>query len=300
MNEKDLLDLLGNSESEWLDYKQQWPDNTVTLIHDLLCLMNAYAESDRFLVFGVDDSQNVVGVESDDNRKSAAEVHDLIRNSKFNRSTSLNVKSFDVHGKTVDVVIIADRPDKPFYLKADKRKGKETIRAGVIYTRLGSTNIPLKECAPDDLVELMWRERFGFDLTPLERFERLVDERSEWVHVEDDSYIYHNKYPEFTICDGKGLNLDFKESWTVKFMSCRASSFEVELKYHSTILKRLVFVNCDGGRYRLPLPDPIHKDNGGGYKIEKDSLAFRVAHLFSQAFDDIETILRGAGVNIIE
>lgn len=299
MTPKQLQQLIGYDESEWLDFKQEWPANNVTLIHDLLCLMNAYADSNRFLVFGVDDSRNVVGVQKDLNRKNNAEVHDLLRQSNFNRFPTLDVVTVSTNGDEVDVIVIADRPDKPFYLIADKRYGQKHLRAGVVYTRLGDTNTPLRECAPDEHVELMWRERFGFGLTPMQRFERLIDDVDNWERVDEDSYLYHKEFPEFTIRDGRELNDSFRESWTTKFPDSSASSFEVELRYHSTVLKKLTFVRCDGVRYRVPMPKFQNTSGSVRYQVNTDGLGYRVAQLYQQYRDDLDNALRTADVDLI-
>lgn len=49
----EIRDLLQRPESEWLDFKLKYHDNTATFLHDVLCLANAYSENDRYLVFGV-------------------------------------------------------------------------------------------------------------------------------------------------------------------------------------------------------------------------------------------------------
>jgi len=56
---------------------------------------------------------------------------------------------------------ILNTSKKPYFTLKDFLVGKALVRAGVIYTRLGDTNIPLKETAPEDHIEIMWRERFG-------------------------------------------------------------------------------------------------------------------------------------------
>lgn len=56
-----LAQLLREPESEWLDFKEKFRENSVKLVHDILCLSNSYAETDRYLVFGVANDKTVEG-----------------------------------------------------------------------------------------------------------------------------------------------------------------------------------------------------------------------------------------------
>lgn len=73
------------AESEWLDFKREYHDNTADLLHDVLCLANAYADSDRYLVFGVANDRNAHDVANDPNRKTNADLHDFLRQVHLNR-----------------------------------------------------------------------------------------------------------------------------------------------------------------------------------------------------------------------
>ncbi len=187
-----LVDLLIKDESEYLDFKEKFHSSNVRLIHDILCLANAYSESDRYLIYGVKDDKTISGIESDPNGKTNAEIQDLLRQSNFNRIPTISLTNFDnIQGHTIALLIIKTRPDKPFYITKDKTEGKDTLRAGVIYTRLGDTNIPLRETAPEDHIELMWRERFGIDLDPLTRVLRMIEPKELWIQSDSESYLYH-------------------------------------------------------------------------------------------------------------
>lgn len=145
---------------------------------------------------------------------------------------------------------------------------------------MGDTNIPLQESAPEAQIELMWRERFGFGLPPLERIKRLLDDVEHWVSIDEDNQIYHKIFPEFTIRQGEIIKEDFQESWTYKFPNPNAHSFEVELRYFETLIHKETFVTCDGGRYQIPLPesDPSNSDNK--YFIKKIILLIKLLKFF--------------------
>ena len=199
-------------------------------------------------------------------------------------------------GSTSDVWPFLFRPDKPFFLLEDRIDGKDRIRNGVIYTRLGDTNIPLGESAPEDHVELMWRERFGLGLNPLARLDKLVQEKDRWIKIGGETYLYHLDFPEFTIRHGETLNPRFEMAWTKTFPEPTAWSYYVEARYLTTILRKIAFVSCDGGRYHVPLPEP--NEQGTGWLIRMESLEYRVAMLYTQYFP-LPSTLFAKGIQII-
>lgn len=293
-----LEDLLSETESENLDFKSQFHQNNVELLHDIICLANSYVEEDRYLVFGVADDKAVIGVQSDPNRKNSAGIQDLLRQSNFNRIPTIRLQNAEYKpGIEVDILTIINRPDKPFFLVKDKSFQGKTIRAGVIYTRLGDTNIPLQESAPEAQIELMWRERFGLGLPPLERMKLLLDDFKDWGSINEDAQLYHKQFPEFTVRQGKQFQENLYESWSVLFPDSSAHSFEVELRYFETIIQTETFVTCDGGRYQIPLPKIDNSNSERKFYIQKNSLAYKIARIFWQ-HHPINTALQTAGVEL--
>lgn len=299
-----LEELLKNNESEWLDFKGEFHDNNVTLLHDIICLANSYVERDRYLVFGVSNDKKIIGIQEDSNRKTNANIQDLLRQSNFNRIPSVCIETITYQTNIkIDILVIKNRPDKPFFLTKDKTfkvKGKDkTIRQGVVYTRLGDTNTPLHESAPEEHIELMWRERFGLGLPPLERVKRLLNQQEEWSSMNDEQQIYHQLFPEFTIRQGERIKEDFREKWTERFSDISAYSFWVELRYFETILHQETFVSCDGQRYQIPLPKIDTSNSESKYYLQKNSIAYKIAKIYKQYGSfDINTGLQIAGIEL--
>ena len=295
----DWEDLLNREECESLDFKEKFHPNNLKLLHDILCLTNAYIEEDRYLVFGVKDNKKIIGVQSDPNRKTNANIQDLIRQVNFNRIPNINITTITYQSNIeIDILIIKNRPDKPFFLTKDYNFQGKTIRAGVIYTRLGDTNIPLQESASEAQIELMWRERFGLGLPPLERMKRLLEDFEDWVSMNEDAQVYHKLFPEFTIRQGKIVNENFCERWTDMFPNPNAHSFEVELRYFETLIHKETFVMCDGGRYQIPLPKINTSNSDSKYCIHKDSFAYKIAKIFWQYYP-INDALRIANIKLL-
>jgi hypothetical protein len=157
----DLQNLLAQKESESLDFKREFHANNAKFLHDILCLSNSFYEGDRFIVFGVANDKSVHGIETDRNRKTSADIHDFLRQVYLNKIPPVALTFHQLAGHEICVLQIANTPKRPYFVRKDFRDGKATVRAGVIYTRLGDTNIPLNESAPEDHIEIMWKERFG-------------------------------------------------------------------------------------------------------------------------------------------
>lgn len=291
----EINDLLGETESERLDFKRIHHDDTLSLLHDILCLANSWAESDRFLVFGVANDRTVVGVEADANRRNSATIQDFLRQSRLNRIPTVSVRTETVQGHEIDVLTIKNRPDKPFFVTSDRTANGRTIRAGVIYTRIGDTNVPMNESATEAAMELAWRERFGLGLPPLRRAFRLLETPDDWQRVGDETYFYHREFPEFTVTQGPILAQPFEEPWVKRFPDRTAWSFRVELRYNTTVLRHFTFVGCDGGRYSLPLPRLV----GVRFEVNRNSTHWRVAQLYRQYFPINNAFARG-GVDIVD
>ena len=295
----EIRELIACPGGEWLDFKRQFHENRAKFLHDVLCLANSYSTLDRYLVFGVSDDGQLVGVDSDTNRRTNAQIHDLLRAARLSRIPTCSMASHTIDGVAIDVLTISNRPDKPFFVTSDYEYRGERIRNGVVYTRLGDTNIPMLESAPEDHVELMWRDRFGLGLSPLERAYSFLDDPAGWSKLDGDRYLYRSEFPEFTIVDGAGLRESFDEPWTQRYPESKAWSFEVQLRYHTTILERFTFVACDGGRYRIPLPEQRVIDGERRFFLARSTPGWRLGEIYKQYYP-LEDDYALLGVEVVE
>jgi uncharacterized FlaG/YvyC family protein len=143
-------------EGSHYDFKQEWHSEGKNgdLLHDILCLANNTTNADAYLIVGVTDSYDVVGVA--DWRKSN-DVYDFLRSKKFagNHAPEIQLHKLYYMYHKIDVIEIKSSKHVPFYLD-DKYRD-----VGVqIYTRVGDTNTPKNECANYVAVETLWRIHF--------------------------------------------------------------------------------------------------------------------------------------------
>ncbi len=287
-----LYSLLTQKESECLDFKREYSNDNIDLVHDIICLANAETPKNRLLIFGISDDRAVMGVEHDDKRKRQSDILNLLRDSFFNSLPRISLHTLQHEGHEIDILEIENRPDKPYFLKKDKRFQKKTIRTGVVYTRYGDTNTPLTECVDELHLERMFRERFGLDKSPLERVKISLRDATHWKWGEDEnneSYFYDEWNPEFTLCQRHASD-DFKEGWCLRFPDSKAYKHELLLKFHSTLLYRMYVVYCDGGRYLTVLPTSwVYEDKEKqryymSYFFVRDSLEHLVNRMILEVY----------------
>jgi hypothetical protein len=292
----ELGELIRLGECEFIDFKEQYSVGNSDLVHDILCLSNAKTDrnQNRFLIFGVRDADlQVVGIQNDGNRKTAAQIIDLLRAAGVNHIPSIEINSVAQNGCTVDCLEISDKPEKPYFLTRDYRHGSKTVRAGVTYERNGDTNTPIDRCAQERHVEWMFKQRLGLDLTPKDRFTMYMKDPTNWKYGYLDGgqmYFYYEPFPEFTIEEiPRGdREREFEEPWVLSFPDQKATKDEFSLKFAGTKISSLFVVWCDGARLAVSMPrqkviGQCRQDNGcpRGYYLVKDS----IQQLFQEVLD---------------
>lgn len=251
------LDLLiAQGECEWIDFKEKHHENKADLIHDILCLANASHQGDRFLIFGVSDTRAIIGIKPVDRRRSQAEVINFVQSLRLNHQPTLTLIELVNDQKTIDVIIVRHLPEKPYYLLQDYLDGGERVRAGAIYMRNGDTNTPKDRSTDDVKVERMFRERFGIDLTPYERLHIYLRNLDGWrrEYGEGNRHVlFYEEFPEFVMADSEHES-EFREPWVRVFPDGDASRDAYVFKYHTTVLRTVYIVWCDGARYATVMP----------------------------------------------
>ena len=259
-----ILSLINRkSEGTYWDFKRKHHEQSVELMHDILCLANTKHVGNRFLIYGVDDENySLHPVDKDPGRKTQADLAGLFRDnaSKFfqERFPDFYLEEIMIDGKLLDVVVIEDTPHKPYYLV---RTYKGRLPAHHVYTRVGDTNTPVNGAAQSYEIERMWREHFGLDMPPLERIKRYLNEPDAWsLLIRDDGCdgdSYHSTFPEFTIRVSEAEDFIARhEEWTrgeIRRDNNHAGYYE--LYYHQTRLTRVRYVSFDDHKKSMVAPD---------------------------------------------
>lgn len=197
----------------------------------------------------------------------------------------------------LDVLVIKDTPDKPYYLIESYKE----VRAHHIYTRVCDTNTPIDGTAQPHEIERMWRERFGLDLPPLERVKLYLNDPSAWQSSHKagrDFSAYHTIFPEFTLkVTGAEAYVACHEEWTrgeIRTDNNCAGYYEVY--YHQTCIARIRYVNFDDHKKSMIAPNWEARGAGRFYFYETDSINYALQKYHSNVFRENHSVtlaLRG-------
>ena len=266
------------SEGTYWDFKRRHHANKADLIHDVLCLANAKHSGSRFLIFGVDDSDfSLHEISRDHDRRSQSDIAGLFRDnaSKFfqSRFPDFHLAEITTRGILLDVLVIEDIPHKPYYLV----ERYEKLCPHHIYTRVCDTNTPVRDAAQPHEIERMWRERFGLDLSPLDRMKLYLTETDSWEpsnRAGENLLEHHKNFPEFTLRVTEAEEFIARnEEWTrgeVRRDNNNAGYYEI--RYHQTCLARVRYVSFDDHRKSMVAPNWEPRGAGRFYFYEAHSV----------------------------
>lgn len=267
-------------EGTYWDFKRCHHTNKADLVHDVLCLANAKHSGRRFLIFGVDNKEfSLRSISGDSGRRTQADIAGLFRDnaSKFfqSRFPDFHIAEATIDGTLLDVLVIEDMPHKPYYLVEKYEK----LRAHHIYTRVCDTNTPVPDAAQPHEIERMWRERFGLDLSPLDRVKLYLIESDAWVpsnRIGENLYEHHKTFPEFTLKVTEAEEFMARhEEWTrgeIRTDNNCAGYYEIQ--YHQTCLARVRYVDFDDRKKSMVAPKWEARGAGRFYFYEADSISY--------------------------
>jgi hypothetical protein len=257
------------TEGDYWDFKEKWHDNNANLLHDIICMANNLVDCDGYIIIGVSDSKSaqgcqVVGV-PDSNRKDQNNLIDFLKEKKFygNIRPTVYVQTFNIENITIDVIVIKATSNTPYFLIDNYTIGKECVRSGHIYVRVGDVNTAKKAFADPDKVESLWRRRFGIDLTINQKLLQLLDYPNEWSgSIGNEGRVYHSIFPEFQVklIPYEEGERDFSSNSIFPYLANHFSNNyynveKVEIFYHQTQIFKDDVISLDGGKHLIPIPE---------------------------------------------
>lgn len=285
------------SEGDYWDFKQEWYKENERLLHDILCFANTVHDRDCYLIIGISDTGEVIGV-SEENRMKQAHILDLLSNTVFagDNIPEVRLDTIIIGGKEIDVITIFNSYAVPYYLKS-KSKKYSNIREGYIYTRVGDKNTPISQNASIQQIEAVWKKRLGLTQPPLTQIINRLGNKSEWTQSEDTHYNVYK--PEFKLVEEYDYDEDDRKKGEFYVYSQYNSKFmykNLKIMCNETILKELELVVLDSGRYKTPVPEwgYVGYDEWGvnhkyTYKYYlKDSLDYKLQQFFFDIEDSEE------------
>ena len=288
-------------EGVYWDFKELPHQDVISFVHDIICLANTPDYTgDRYLIYGVQDKTfNVVGI--DKNTINQADLIDKLANSNFagGNYPSIELKLLQIGDKQIAVIIIEDLPRyRPYYLEKDKCEKKQknensnskSIRAGTIYSRTQDRNTAISNAvASTASIEKMWRQRFGLDTPILKRMEKYLLDYNNWTRIKEGDYCYYTLFPEFIVerSPHERQEVSAHESWVRSALDPTSLMFNIELRYHQTVLYTEELLGYDYSTTYFPVPYNTHelKKFGDGnvfyYYLEKE-LKFSLLQFYQE------------------
>ena len=247
-------------EGDYWDFKQEHHAKPGDLIKDIICLANITQHAgDRYIIYGVDNTGMKQGVPQK-NRKTQADIVGTLSKAEFAGGVypEIYLQQIVLEGQKLDVLLIKDRPEKPYYLQRGYNKFGIRLNAGTVYSRVRDSNTPSDQVASSLDIERMWRQRFGLEQPPLPRVRSYLQDRDEWVKTSEFVW-YYSRFPEFTISSAEEEVIPVRagENWVRAALSPSAFVRIFRIRFHQTVLAEIECIHYDEMRGLTPKPQVI-------------------------------------------
>lgn len=296
-------------EGSYWDFKQEYHSNKVDLLHDIICLANNLENRDAYIIFGVNDDGNIVGLDNDEERKNQEHLISLLRDKQFEAGYRpiIELTTIKLNTREIDVLTIKQSNRTPYYLTKSYNDGRKSVKAYHIYSRIQDTNTPKDKSADERVVEELWKRRFGLLPAPIDRLKFALKDKDNWTGK--DGVSYYNPSPEFTveyIQDEHSYRNENKEFYSYKQTNTSTSYENIQCKYHMTVLFECQRVILDSGRYSVAtatwgfIPIDKYRRENIVYKYYlKDSLDHDLTNFLYNQENHEETIAKRRYMQLI-
>lgn len=249
-----------HQEGPYWDFKKKWygKEKDDDQLIEIICMANNLENWDAYIIIGIDEDNNfsVCDVQQDKNRRNTQQLTDFLRSKKFAGDfrpiVTVEPISYGVR-KMIDVIVIHNSLNTPFYLKEKYKSVKE----GNVYIRLQDSNTPRDKTVEWHWVEYLWKKHFGMLLGPLERVMLYLQHPEDWVDSPSQEDKKYYKYaPEFTIGHNDEAE-DGRNGYEYYLFSQTDSTphwADIKICYYQTVIADLGGVILDGGRYFTTTP----------------------------------------------
>jgi len=271
----DLIEL--KKEGNYWDFKEYWHDNNADLLHDIICFANNLVNRDSYIIIGVEDkSYTITDVKNDPNRKNQQNIIDFLKSKKFigGIRPDIEVKTIEIQNCEIDILIIKNTFNTPYFLLEEYRDKGECVRRHSIYTRVGDTNTPKDSIADINQIEYLWKKHFLLTESPIKRIFELLKDKQNWEerYINNQTIYYYTFNPEYTINIEADNDRMHPEFYSMVMTNNNQSYSNLYIKYFGTVIYECQLTYLDGGRLLIPTPEwsfirELKRENyQGGYK----------------------------------
>ncbi|MCO5510946.1 AlbA family DNA-binding domain-containing protein [Enterococcus hirae] len=281
------------TEGGYWDFKRSWPQDDVSLLHDIICFSNNLENRDCYIIIGVDENNDFsyYPLDNDIHRKNNNELVNFLRDKKFTGGIRPTVilKHLEINGNNLDVIIVKNTLNTPYTLDEDfpAPKNNKRIRARYVYTRINDSNTPKNKNADLDKVEYLWRKRFGVHLDISEKLNIYLSELDNWIYDDNLAKCYYKFDPLFIIKINDTDEGERRKSfWNKLFTDNRNFRWEQFTIYYANVELYQNFVSyLDGSRHLIANPNfqAVYRINldepKKAYFYEQDSIQYKVNNI---------------------
>ena len=257
----EIHNLINNKkEGPYWDFKKQWylPEKKSELLLDIIAMSNNLANHDGYIIIGVDEEHDcsICDVSKDLNRKNTDSITDFLRDKAFagDIRPSVTVESIIIDDATIDVIVVHNSINTPFYLT----ERYKDVREGNIYTRIETSNTPKDKSADLSYVTELWRKRFQLGEEPLEIIKKYLDDPEDWNDspIHGEMFQYYKYKPEYTLSLEKD---DYRDGFEIYMLGTYFGELHPQwwistISYHQTILDQVLLVGLDDSRILVVAP----------------------------------------------
>jgi len=290
MNKEKLDELLQQTETDYLDFNQEWYHCNADLVKDILCLSNSLSEQkERYLIIGVYENPDTKQKEKhsvikNEYRKNAEKVRSLLID-YMDMIPNINIETID----EIDILIIKpNKNDLPYILnkeckaKQDEKSGTQ-IPKDSIYGRFISNNTPQNKVVSKDYLTKLFRLKYNLDRSLIEKTTDYLLEFDNWSSINDYNlesyYIY-----EPLLYIKKSDTTENNEYWFLKTWINTKETFynAISIEYNNKIIETIdCFSTSKNGWFVVPEAEIIsyNEDNTDGLRFWyfiKDTLKYNL------------------------
>ncbi|MFT8811784.1 MAG: ATP-binding protein [Liquorilactobacillus satsumensis] len=257
---------LNQREDSYHDFKARWyhKGQKQELVKDLFSFVNTAHHKDCFLIIGVSDNREVIGVENNGNdRLNQQQLIDFLRKLPISGDfiPHVMVETLSYKNHNVDIIRIPNTDNVPVYLNQtwyEKGNHNNPIHAGQIFVREEDVNTARTETADYNQVEKLWQKHFRMDVPIIERYKYVLNDATNWSYYENDAIGFlYNLNPDFNMLlveDANSTSRSRVESYSIDQIRTDIDWQLLQLKYRQLTIEELLVVNLDGARSLMAAP----------------------------------------------
>jgi predicted HTH transcriptional regulator len=164
-------------ECNFLDFKlKQYPPKlNPNFIKDIIAMANSHYDGDKFIIIGVNDNGEIIGIEKNEVFVDSAIYQDIVLN-YVEPDITIDYFKYSYEGKTLGILKIASSNNKPYLIK----KEIDSLKLESCFIRKGSRN----SSANRNDFDKFYYEKENFDISILNPMLRAVNDNDGLAYLQ--------------------------------------------------------------------------------------------------------------------